>query len=277
MINKFKLAIGILLILLALYTGFTHKRYWSTGLVSLVFTLAYIHYKFKLWIDVYKKQEFHVTLLNFAKTYAIQFVGVSVFYFSAYGLSSAFFNASGFSYELRDIYLFSLIILLLLIILVVLELNNHSGQKKMSRPNIDDLLMEARRLEVRIVMSDDIIRIAREMSELENKEDVACKVKTDLLADNIMNRRRIGYNTYRNMATTHFESINIEQVLTEGLDDPHPWVQYDVLRAIEEIGINNTEISLKLQKIVEKQTSQSGAELKIKEISRRLLEKHQES
>jgi len=111
MINAFKLSISMALMLLALYAGFAHKPYWSLGIITLVFTLAYIHSKLHLWIAVYRTKKLSATLVNVAKTYISQAIVVTILYFIGYGVSSALFDASGFSRDLQDICAISAIIL----------------------------------------------------------------------------------------------------------------------------------------------------------------------
>lgn len=112
MLNAFGLFTSISLLLLALYAGFSHKVYWSIGIVSFVFTVAYIHSKRSLWIEVYRKEKLPATLVNIVKTYIPQTIVVTILYFIGYGVAGAVFNTSGFDRNLQDIYIFSTIILL---------------------------------------------------------------------------------------------------------------------------------------------------------------------
>lgn len=79
------------------YAGFRQQQYSTVALVfAPVFTLAYIDSKLSLWQTLIRESGPLKVLTSLAATLLIQLAVVSIVYFVAFGISSAFFSATGF-------------------------------------------------------------------------------------------------------------------------------------------------------------------------------------
>lgn len=81
--------LGIGLLALSIYTGFSKAPWWSIPLLALLFTAAYIQSKWYLWSALFQQQ--HLNLFHsFLITYLIQALVVSILYSIGRGMALLF-------------------------------------------------------------------------------------------------------------------------------------------------------------------------------------------
>ncbi len=80
-----KIALGIGLLAIALYTGFTNFPLWIVPVLGLPSAAAYIHGKWYLWRSLFERRDakFYQSL---AVTYLIQNIVVFIFYLLGSGI-----------------------------------------------------------------------------------------------------------------------------------------------------------------------------------------------
>lgn len=111
-----------------------------------------------------------------------------------------------------------------------------------------------------VIMPIEEMQLASAFAELPDRVEVVTRLVRELFNNENMHVRRIAVNACRRAKA--FEVAGLENALTERLNDPEPWVQYDAIWAIQDAGYDSPKIRARLAVIAENFNSDDEAYLR---------------